>query len=173
MKYVMNQIRQALVEHAKEADFSAQRGLIDELFPAIFQASKRMSIRAISRWLRDEQKIELSPMTISRALRKADEHWLAWVEEVEPAARIVGQAHDLQWEDVLFQPGLIESLNGKPPSLRGDNVEAQFADYDRAFQILRDRWLILDEDTRQECRSVACREELKEEKGQKNETGKK
>ena len=54
MKDIMNQVRQALVEHAKQADFSAQRGLIDELFPAIFQASKRMSLRAISRWLRDE-----------------------------------------------------------------------------------------------------------------------
>lgn len=43
-------------------------------FPAVFIASRKMSFREISVWLKDNHGVELSPMSISRALRSPKTH---------------------------------------------------------------------------------------------------
>ena len=57
-----------LVGHSKSTEFSANRGLVIEMFPFIFEASQRMSARAISRFLKEEQGVKLSYVTITKAL---------------------------------------------------------------------------------------------------------
>lgn len=64
----LTEVGQKLVGHSKSAEFTATRGLVIELFPFIFEASDRMSARAIGRFLEQEQKIKLSQVTITRAL---------------------------------------------------------------------------------------------------------
>lgn len=65
----MADIGKELADYAKnEADFSAQRGRIEELFPYIWIASRRMSLRKISEWLEKAKGVSLSANTLSRAM---------------------------------------------------------------------------------------------------------
>jgi len=64
-------VGEALLNHA-EAVESSRRGVADDLFPYIYVAAKKMSTRAISRWLEETQGIKLSAATISKVLRESD-----------------------------------------------------------------------------------------------------
>jgi hypothetical protein len=87
----LTEVGQKLVGHSKSAEFTATRGLVIELFPFIFEASERMSARAISRFLEAEQRIKLSQVTITRALGDPKKSWLSYFESVEPAAIITAK----------------------------------------------------------------------------------
>lgn len=84
-------VGQKLVGHSKSAEFTANRGLVVELFPFIFEASDRMSARAISRFLQDEQKIRLSAVTITRALNDPKKSWISFFETLQPSATIIAK----------------------------------------------------------------------------------
>lgn len=79
-------IGQKLVGHSKAAEFTATRGLVTELFPFIFEASERMSARAISRFFQEEQNIKLSAVTITKALNDPQKSWISFFETIQPAA---------------------------------------------------------------------------------------
>src|ERR1035441_3853971 len=79
-------VGQKLVGHSKCAEFTANRGLVVEMFPFIFEASERMSARAISRFLMEEQSIRLSAVTITRALNDPKKSWISFFGIFEPAA---------------------------------------------------------------------------------------
>ena len=133
-----------------EAEFSA-RGVIDELFPYIFMAAKRMSTRAISRWLKDTHKIKLSPVTIAKALREADEHWETFFEKIEPSARIFGDAHDAYMADFLMNHELFSGLRSSEKNLTLSGEEG-YDEYQRAAEIIERDWFkALDEGMREEC----------------------
>jgi len=84
-------VGQTLVGHSKSAEFTANRGLVVELFPFIFEASERMSARAISRFLLEEQNIKLSAVTITKALNDPKKSWLSFFDTIEPAAIIIAK----------------------------------------------------------------------------------
>ena len=84
-------VGQKLVGHSKSAEFTANRGLVVELFPFIFEASERMSARSISRFLQEEQNIRLSAVTITKALNDPKKSWIAFFECIEPAATITAK----------------------------------------------------------------------------------
>jgi len=79
-------VGQKLVGHSKSAEFTANRGLVVGLFPFIFEASERMSARAINRFLLDEQNIKLSQVTITRALGDPKKSWLSYFNHIEAEA---------------------------------------------------------------------------------------
>jgi hypothetical protein len=87
----LHDIGQKLVGHSKATEFTATHGLVIELFPFIFEASERMSARAISRFLWDEQKIKLSAVTITRALNDPKKSWLSFFKSIEPSATVVAK----------------------------------------------------------------------------------
>src|ERR1035437_1396923 len=153
----LTHVGEELVRYAAEvAEFSAQRGLVDELFPYIYQASRRMSTRAISRFLKEEQGIKLSAVTIAKALKAADEYWLELYESVEPAARVFGAAHDIDTDDVLeLEAGHFDHLCGETTLNIVVNNSEQFGqnlgEYQEAVSILQSQWFKFDEDTRQTC----------------------
>ncbi len=64
-------VGEALLNHAEEVE-SSRRGVAEDLFPYIYVAAKKMSTRAISRWLEESQGIKLSAATISKVLRESD-----------------------------------------------------------------------------------------------------
>ena len=97
------EIGQKLVGHAKSASFTANRGLVIELFPFIVEATERMSARAISRYLEDEQKIKLSAVTITKALNDPSKYWLAFFDMIEPAATVVAKWFRPCSFDFLFE----------------------------------------------------------------------
>jgi hypothetical protein len=90
-----------LVGHSKAAEFTAGRGLVIELFPFIFEASERMSARAISRFLEDEQNIKLSYVTIMKALNDPKKSWLSFFQNIEPSATVIAK---------LFRPASYKFL---------------------------------------------------------------
>jgi hypothetical protein len=91
-----------LVGHSRETEFSANRGLVIELFPFIFEASHRMSARAISRFLLEDQGVKLSAVTITRALNDPKKSWNAFFDIVEPSARVIAKWWRCETYNFLF-----------------------------------------------------------------------
>jgi hypothetical protein len=87
----LTEVDQKLAGHSKSAEFTATRGLVIELFPFIYEASERMSARAISRFLAEEQNIKLSQVTITRALGDAKKSWLSYFSDIEQEAKIIAK----------------------------------------------------------------------------------
>ena len=81
-------VGQKLVGHSKSAEFTANRGLVTELFPFIFEASERMSARAVGRFLQEHQNIRLSAVTITKALNDPKKSWISFFETLQPHATI-------------------------------------------------------------------------------------
>src|SRR5271170_5284307 len=100
----MNQIKELgakLVQDSKLNDeLCTQRGVIFHLFPFIHEASKRMSARAIVRWL-DAYGTKVSLATVAKALRNPQVYWQEIYDDVEPAARVVAEAHNLEVRTLL------------------------------------------------------------------------
>ena len=133
MKAIQDIGRQ-LVEHAEHVETSgARRGTVEELFPFIFEASKRMSLRAISRWLAAEQKIRLSPQAIAKAMRDPGKYWVRALEDIEPSVRTVAMAHDLAPSRILADPKAVEYVQATPPAFSNPDDHV-FRRYDEALR---------------------------------------
>jgi len=158
MKEPLQELGSELVENARlSAEFSAQRGLINELFPYVYEASKRMSSRAISRWL-ESKGMKLSAATIAKALRNPKPYWEELAEEIEPAATLFGNAHDIAVKDVLLNADAFYSLCNRPPSVEGTTRDGQFQSFgeiQEATEKLRDEWFTLPQSAREACLAYA------------------
>jgi hypothetical protein len=160
MNHDLKEIGQSLVEHAiTTAEFSKQRGLTDELFPYIFQASRRMSTRAISAYLMEQHKVKLSAVTIAKALREADKHWLSLYDSLEPDARIVADAQGIgSASQVLkMKAEIFDMMSKQVPTLATCDTDQGWAkrdEYDGAVQTLWDEWFSFDDALRDTC--LAC-----------------
>ncbi len=160
-----------LVEASRGPDVRPPYGIMDELFPFVFEASERMSIRAICRWL-ESKGVSVSPMTVSRALRKPDVYWQKHAGRVEPWALLVARGQDVDPAQLLFDRNCWEAIRQKHPKLRkhaamGDTIDA----YRDAVKGLAESWFVLSDATMAECRPhfSICEEEGK---GTKHEDGK-
>jgi hypothetical protein len=152
-----HEVGAALAQHSSEqAEFSA-RGIIGELFPYIYQASRRMSTRAISRWLAEGPKIKLSAVSIAKALRNPEKYWEEFAESIEPQARIVQDALDWPMEDFLYKQEGFEHLVSDPktrPVITGDSdseLQNSYFEYESAVEFLRQKWFSLDSAARGNC----------------------
>lgn len=125
--------------------------ILTELFPYVFEASKRMSTRAICRWLEELHGIKISQPTISRALRNPEKYWEPFAELMEPHARIVERAikipmGDFMEDERILDVGLRETLE-----VEGHNqeeVEDSFREIEWAANYLRKHWFCLSPQTR-------------------------
>jgi hypothetical protein len=175
---VFDEIGGRLLEHARdEAEFTKRDGVIDRMFPYVFQASRRMSTRAISTWLWESEKIKLSPTTIAKALRESERHWQAIYDDVEPAARIFADAHEVTEDEVLKDADCFEVQRRQIPHLNGSDPIAEQDELDSAERALARDWFgRLDEAARAACIAavrVAERRAEKEEEGKGDETSSK
>jgi hypothetical protein len=91
-----------LVGHSRSTKFSANRGLVIELFPFIFEASQRMSARAISRFLLEEQNVKLSAVTITKALNDPKKSWNSFFDTIDPSARVIAKWWRCETLNFLF-----------------------------------------------------------------------
>ncbi len=138
---------QKLVEHSKSTEFTATHGLVVDLFPFLFEASARMSARAIHRYLQEEQKVKLSQVTISRALGDPKKSWVSYFSKVEAEAITIAKWTKARSFDFLFkskaefektfsfeEEGIIGSklARGIVTVLRPDRAAA--------IQVLREKW---------------------------------
>lgn len=142
-----------LVQASEEGDFSAQRGLMDELFPYVFDASRRMSARAISRWL-EQQGTKLSAATVAKALRNPDRYWAVLWDEIEPVARRFSEAQDTSMMSFLLEDEFFNHLCEQPPRLAGSTGETvweSFDDFKDCVAFLSERWFGLSRFVREAC----------------------
>jgi len=154
IKDIVRQIGSKLVEHSEIGEFTAQRSIIEELFPYIYLASRRMSLRSISRWLATENNVKLSDVAIARAMRNAETHWRNMAEAIEPAARIFAEAHDVESVEVLRDERIFEELEPKPPILSvpdGESPVEAYNKYTDSAKVLRNDWFCYPETVRAQC----------------------
>jgi hypothetical protein len=159
MNESLSELGQKLVENSLLAEeFSAQRGLIDELFPYVYEASKRMSSRAISRWL-ESNGVKLSAATIAKALRKPESYWQELAEEIEPAARMVCKAYGVTAEFLLFDDAAAaELLATKTPCVECTTREFGSVAYDEIQEArakLQEDWFTLPQAAKEACLGYA------------------
>ena len=143
------------MQYADQADFTAQRGLIDELFPFIYMASKRMSLRAITRWLEENHRIQISVNAVAKAMRNQEEFWSRLVEDVEPSARIMADAYNVDPSEVLDSFDLfkhLETTRGVVVADDHDGIEKELRQLASAAGVIRNRWFSLPEEVRNQCR---------------------
>ena len=145
----MNPIKELgakLVRDSKlNEEFSAQRGLINQLFPFIYEASKRMSSRAICRWL-ENNGTKLSISTVTRALRDPQPFWQDIYDDIEPAAQIFAEEHSIDVRALLADHetffNLIHEHNTYQMSegRNGDQPQDSYDEYLEACAKLQEDW---------------------------------
>jgi hypothetical protein len=143
---------------ADSKDFEpAPRTVLQELFPYLWEASRRMSTRAISEWLEGKYGFKISQATVSRALRKPEKHWQVFSEFIEPSARIVAEGLDDTIEDVLFPEDdrLFEhSTREARPKIAGnsdDELLRSHREFEGAVEFLKKNWFCLSGQSRSFC----------------------
>lgn len=98
----IEQIGAELVENSK-SESADSLPLSTKLFPYIFIASRRMSLRKISRWLDENHGVKLSAAAISRALNSSELHLERLAETIAPPARYVATAYGYDPHSLLFR----------------------------------------------------------------------
>lgn len=126
--------------------------ILAELFPYVFEASKRMSTREISRWLEENHGIKISQPTVSRALRNADKYWQTFAESMEPHARIVERAGKVRMNEFMKDGRLFQwATQEENLEFTGSNAEEAYANRDEigaAVHFLNEHWFCLSDTTR-------------------------
>jgi hypothetical protein len=148
-------VGQKLVGHSKSAEFTANRGLVVELFPFIFEASERMSARAVCRFLQEEQNIRLSAVTITKALNDPKKSWISFFGSIEPEAIIIAKWAKSRSFKFLYESkadfdrrmsfedeGIITA-----PVVRG-MLKVLRPDRANAIKVLREKWFSIGHGTR-------------------------
>lgn len=90
-----------LLEAAK-ANTEEALPLSTKIFPYIFIASRRMSLRAISRWLDENYQVSLTAASISRALSNPEVHLNRLAEFIAAPARYVATLYGCDPLNLLF-----------------------------------------------------------------------
>ena len=127
--------------------------ILEELFPYIYEASRRMSARQIVKWLEEQYGIQISQPTVSRALRNpvAFHEW--FVENIEPTARRVADSLGISMRELLFD----DSDRGAyhfhlAQEVAKENLsKEELADIEEGMKYLREKWFALSVGTRHAC----------------------
>lgn len=140
-----------LVGHARATAFSANRGLVIELFPFIFEASQRMSSRAISRFLLEEQNVKLSAVTITKALNDPKKYWNLFFNLIEPSVIVYEKLEPKEKRgDFLYDDDAFKKIEFPGREVvRKVLLKFEFA---RACDELREKWFSIDRETRLKAR---------------------
>lgn len=97
----IDQIGSELVETSKK-EGQDSLPMSTRLFPYIHVASRRMSLRNMSAWLKDTHGVNISPGQISRALREPQLHLERLAEFIAPLACCVGMLAKAEPYALLF-----------------------------------------------------------------------
>lgn len=86
----------------EESRSGATLPLSTRLFPYIFVAARRMSLRSISTWLQEKHGVSLSPAAISRALASPGLHLERLAESIAAPTRYVATAYGREPYGLLY-----------------------------------------------------------------------
>jgi len=141
-----------LAGHAKSTEFSANRGLVIEMFPFIFEASQRMSARAISRFLLEEQGVKLSAVTITKALNDPKKSWNGFFDTIESSAKVIARWYrNKSFNYLFFTKGRYEADIPdilKNPIARVAIKLLRDPEIPAADKVLREKWFCIGVETR-------------------------
>jgi hypothetical protein len=144
-----------LVE-ASQAMEQSPGEVLEELFPYMYDASRRMSTRAISAWLKANYGIQISQPTISRALRKSEKYWQGFADFIEPWARRVESEIDAGMDDFLFEDDVFKYMVEQVPPANafepGSDEAERYGQFEDAVSVLERKWFTLSLETRLLCR---------------------
>ncbi|WFB34953.1 hypothetical protein P3T73_12370 [Kiritimatiellota bacterium B12222] len=143
-----------LIRASETEGFTAQRSVIEELFPYIYVASRRMSLRAISRWLNEAHDVKLSQVAISRAMKDQEKHWERMADSIQPSATIYAECHGEDPIEILQDEELFKRLlMSRPENLcEGvDDPDPTEKEYFEATRTLENDWFSLPEAVRNQC----------------------
>ncbi len=152
MQSQLHELGTKLVEDSRLTEEFSARGAVEELFPYIYSASRRMSARAISRWLTNNG-VKISDVTIGKALREPEKYAEAYVCEYEPAGRIFAEAYELDVLEVMTNRDLFEAMTLQSPLISASDDEEAYEEIkkvERAKECLKE-WFNLNEDFRRFC----------------------
>lgn len=139
-----------LAEFAYQIPEDLARSRSEILFPFIYIASKKMSSRAISRWLTEEKGVDFSAASVAKLLRESARYFQFIVDRVQPLAEHIAAQVGVDAETLLFTPfGTDLAEKGLREDFPG--VEA-FAYSGRVLSELHDEWFDLDEEIRFRCK---------------------
>ena len=134
-----------------------QRSVIFHLFPFIYEAAKRMSTRGIVRWL-EANGTKISLATVAKALRTPNQYWQEIYEDIEPAAMVVAQTHNLAIRTLLTDQELFFDLvhdKNTFPNLQSksseDKAQEHCDEYLDACAKLQEDWYCLPPTAIQAC----------------------
>ena len=153
-------IGRTLVEHAQKVKLEEKRGMVIELFPFIFEASSRMSARAISRYLKEKHGVQLSAVTVSKALSDLKKGWNQYFDVIEPFAKVFEKGNfSTPMSVFLFDDKCFKEMFDTFPvaAYRGHWLDLKalcritIADA-QAANILREKWVSLSMETRLKAR---------------------
>jgi hypothetical protein len=153
-------IGQTLARHSHTVKLEEKRGMVIELFPFIFEASSRMSARAISRFLKERHGVQLSAVTVSRALSDLKKSWNQYFDVIEPFAKVFEKGGYLTPMSVfLFDDKRFNQMFDSFPirAYRGHWLDLKAlcritAADAQAANILRDKWASISMETRLKAR---------------------
>ncbi len=146
-----------VLESKLNVESCMQRSVIFHLFPYIYEAAKRMSTRGIVRWL-EANGTKISLATVAKALRAPNQYWQEIYEDIEPAATVVAQAHDLSIRGLLTDQELFFDLihdKNTFPNLQAksgaDKSQENCDEYLDACTKLQEDWYCLPQTAIQAC----------------------
>jgi len=140
-----------LVEYARNFGEEETRSLTELLFPAIFLASKRMSSRAISRWLKENKGIKFSATSVAKALRNQERYFENIADRAFPIAEHVANSLGLDVAELLTEetpPPDLLAQEQMPTVIDGDHYHDLRNYLDSAISQLREDWFNLDREIR-------------------------
>lgn len=162
-------IGSSLLQHSASAPFSAT-GALDRLFPFIYQASQRMSSRAIAAWLAKEHNVQLGYTSIARALRESRRRLLEFGEEMVAVAEILepprGEPERIPrvlCDEQKFR--IIENHVGKLNPVPTYSGSYRLPKEQDAANVLASRWFILEEFVRDDVLEFLAEQAREEEAG--------
>ena len=155
-----------LIDHSKQ-EVVSNRSSLEELFPYIVIASKRMSARAISRWFEQTKNLKISAASVAKAIREKDRYCDLIFKRAQTGARALATVTDFSEEEILLN---IEHVRGTVLSdyhekWRGDDTSKQLAEEMITRMNKLDEWIGLPEEIRNLCIKKCMRTKTKGEDG--------
>jgi hypothetical protein len=144
----MRDAGQELASFAHSLPEEDVRSRTELLFPYVFEASKKMSVRAISDWLETEKGIKFSAPSVSKVLRNQERHFRQIAERIQPIAEQLSNVLGLDVGDLLFQSSSV--LDSEPVIAYASAAHAEVAlrQVDASRDRLKREWHSLSTDVK-------------------------
>jgi hypothetical protein len=150
----IDEVGNSLIEHVRDAAVT-RPGIVEEIFPHIVQASKKISARAIAKFLEEKHGVKVSYVTIGRALRNPQKYWNLYYNSIEQSAWTVAETHGKPLKHFMSEPEMYQEMLDGEKVYQADNqdeIQRAVADYENAVALLDAKWFCFDDVILEEAR---------------------